>query len=149
MTLVSNPNGLLIASMLFALSGIAVLTRAFWASIAVVQSEGEGRQRKNEALVASWFGFPLLGAAAFLSGVAQFATAPLGAGLACLLLALAFVLLLYAALEGNFADALNDRRQAVVEAQRRPLLSPPKLKTVEVHDEANDLADSVRHALPA
>lgn len=149
MTFVSNPNGLLIASSLFALGGIAILARAFWATAAVTQSDAESRQRKNEALVASWFGFPLLGLAVFLNGAAQFASVSLGAGLTILLLALAFVLLFYAALEGSFADALNDEPEAALESQRRPLLAPPKLKAVETLDVSNEVLDTARHALPA
>ncbi|MEQ1653048.1 MAG: hypothetical protein ABL897_11210 [Hyphomicrobium sp.] len=149
MTLVSNPNGLLIASTLFALSGLAVLARAFWASLAATQSDAEKKQRKSEALVASWFGFPLVGLGAFLNGAGQFASGPIGAGLTCLLLALAFALLLFAALEGTLTDIFNEKTSVASEQARRPLLAPPKLIAVEVHDAAADVTETARQALPA
>ena len=149
MTLVSNPNGVLIASTLFALSGLAVLGKAFLASHMTSIAENYRQAQRNESLVATWFGFPILGASAFLSGVGQFVSGPLGAGIVSLLLGLAFVLLLYAMLEGTIADGLVERPNLVSETVHRQLLSPPKLKAVELHDHTEQSAEEVgKHAVP-
>jgi hypothetical protein len=67
-----------------------------------------------------------------------------------LLLALAFVLALYAALDDLLPElVLSTPRDTVAEPARRPLLAPPKLKAVEVHNGDETIADAARHALPA
>ena len=151
MTFVSSPNGLLIASALFALSGLAVLVRAFYALYSAPSAASDKTQQKSEAQVAAWFGLPMLAASFFLSGAGQFAAGPLGVGLTCLLLALAFTLLLYVMMEGSFADTLTlaNRSGVATETARRPVAQPPKLIAVEAHEENNLGTDATRQALPA
>ncbi|MEQ1718164.1 MAG: hypothetical protein ABL907_19660 [Hyphomicrobium sp.] len=151
MTLVANPNGLLIASTLFALAGIAVLAKTMLAPDSASETAAAKQRRHNEARVASWFGLPMLGGAAFLHGVGQFVSGPLGAGLVCLLLALALTLACYAALESSLADGLGSAAAdngVSLEQPRRPVSQPPKLKAVETHDATGDVDDGARQALP-
>lgn len=148
MTLIANPNGLLIASTLFALSGIAILAQSMLASSTTPTSDADAQRRRAHARIANWVGLPLLGGAAFLHGVGQFATGPIGPGLTCLLLALAFSLLVYAMVEDQIADDMTPRADVAVESARRLAIAPPKLKAVETIEPMADVADVSRHALP-
>lgn len=152
MTVVANPNGVLIASTLFALSGIAVLARAYLSAVSPAASDAEKFRRQNETKVAGWFGLPILGTGLFLQGVGQFVSSPLGAGLTFLLLGLAFTLLIYAAINDLLVDQMPVSQDAVAaEPARRPLPAPPKLKAVEALevDLGDSIADTARQALPA
>lgn len=151
MTLVSNPNGLLVASALFALAGLAVLARAFFTAYAAPAHSDDKAQQKNQAKVALLFGMPMLAAGLFLNAAGQFATGPMGAGLTCLLLALAFTLLVYAMMESSLADEMAslEQRAVVSETARRPVAQPPKLIAVEARDDDVAAAETPRQALPA
>jgi hypothetical protein len=150
MTLVSQPNGILIAGTLFLMSAVAVLARAYFSAITPQSSEADRQQRKNELTVAGWFGLPMLGIGTFLHGAGQMITAPLGAGLACLLIGLALTLAVYAVTVDLLADRLNLRTSKSAEPVRKPLSAPPKLKAVEVHevDRETMTEDVTRQAVP-
>lgn len=149
MTLVSNPNGLLIASALFALSGLAILARALFESYAPLDEAAPSRSQNK---IAALFGAPLIAIGLFLNGAGQFASGPMGAGLTCLLLSLAFALLLYAMSVGSFDDntAANIASAGVAaDAPPRLLVPPPKLIAVEATADDKSASDTSRQALPA
>jgi hypothetical protein len=151
MTLTPNPNGLLIASTLFALSGIALFAKTVLYSKATPHTNAERYAQHIDNRVASWFALPMLGVGAFLHGVGQLTASPLGAGLICLILALALTLILYAALEGSIADALmaNTARESESEPPRQLLAAPPKLKAVDFREVDGENTEGELHALPA
>lgn len=148
MTLVSDPNGLLIASALFALSGLAILARALYEAYA---SSDRAAPSQAQNKVAALFGAPLIGIGLFLNGAGQFATGRMGAGLTCLLLALAFTLLIYAMSAGSFDDDLTAENASAGAADVAPrlLVQPPKLIAVEAPADDKSTSDTSRQALPA
>lgn len=147
MTLVSDPNGLLIASALFALSGLAILARSLFESYA---SPDETAPSRSQNKIAALFGAPLIAIGLFLNGAGQFASGPMGAGLTCLLLSLAFALLLYAMSVGSFDDdAAANSAGVAADAPPRLLVPPPKLIAVEATADDKSASDTSRQALPA
>lgn len=148
MTLVSNPNGLLIASALFALSGLAILARALFESYG---SSGDAAPSPSQNKIAALLGAPLIAIGLFLNGAGQFATGPMGPGLACLLLALAFTLLMYAMSAGSFDDDVATASVGAVASDAAPrlLVQPPKLIAVESSADDKSASDTSRQALPA
>lgn len=146
MTLVSTPNGLLVASSLFALAGLAVLARALFEA----HFGDAAASRSGQTRVAFMVGLPMLALGLFMNGAGQFVTGKMGPGLACALLALAFALLLYAMTDGMFDDdATASEARVAPEASPRLLPQPPKLIAVEARDEAEAASDTARQALPA
>lgn len=146
MTLVSNPNGLLIASALFALSGLAILARALFESYA---SADEGAPSRSQNKIAALFGAPLIAIGLFLNGAGQFANGPIGTGLTCLLLSLAFALLLYVMSVGSFDDDVAAHAGVAADVPPRLLVPPPKLIAVEATTDDKSASDTSRQALPA
>lgn len=152
MTLVSNPNGLLIASALFALSGLAILARALFEAYESPAATDGATKQSGRTKVAVMAGVPLLAIGLFLNGAGQFATGRMGPGVSCLLLALAFSLLLYVMYDGLLGDevAASDVRSSAPDATPRLVApQPPKLIAVEARDGDQSVADASRQALPA
>ena len=129
--MISSHNWFIIAGSLFALSGTAVLGRAFTSFLDSSGSSPHALYRRNEARVASWFGLPLLGLGFFSQALGQMSSSALTPLGTCFMLALVLSLILYLMLEGSIADHLSRPAKTYVEAPLIALPPPHRFETIE------------------
>ena len=131
MTPTPDHNWLIIAGALFALSGTALLGKAFLSYLDAPQSGALPETKRNEARVASWLGLPMLGLGFFSQAAGQVATASLSPLVTSFMLALAFTLLLYGMLESSFVDHLSQSAHITADPPRMALPAPHRLEAIE------------------
>lgn len=122
----ATTNGLAIVGSLFMLSGLSILGAALLSRTGLAKLSHSKLLSPEKLHTSAWFSLPMIAAGLFLQAAGNMAAIPLGAGLSCLLLALAFMLLLFLMLDETIADALaHVQTVAVLPEQPQFALPPP------------------------
>ena len=148
MTSLASPHGLAVAGALFMLGGVAILGAALL-SRTTLSSLKTSFDSPSKLGVAAGFGLPMLALGLFLQAAGNMAAVPIGPGLTMLLLALAFALVLYAAMDETIADALERKTVSSAQDAEPAALPAPILEVITevAKSDPAKLADTPKIAL--
>ncbi len=125
MTPIATPNGLAVAGGLFLLSGLAILGAALLNRTGLARISQSRLLSAEKLHVSAWFALPMIAAGFFLQAAGNMVTVALGSGISCLLLALAFLLLMYLLLDETIADALGQGEAVYATPRQSQFALPP------------------------
>lgn len=125
MSTIAEPNWLAVSASLFALCGTGFLVNAFVKGNNPSTDPDVRNRSVAERDLSTAFGVPLLGIGVLLHAVSQIAHAQLSPLITSMLLALAFALLMFLALDDLIIDAIRQKNQPRQKAPKLALIAPP------------------------
>lgn len=125
MSTIADPNWLAVSASLFAMCGTGFLVNAFVKG----DNPSTDTEARNKTIaerdLSIAFGVPLLGIGVLLHAVSQIAHAHLSPLITSMLLALAFLLLMFLALDDLLIDAMRQKNQPRQKTPKLALIAPP------------------------
>jgi len=118
MSSVATSNWLAIAGALYALAGMGFVAKAALTNAGFDASPQERQSAQARRELNIWFGLPVLAAGFFMQAMGGMGAVPFSGVFACLMLLLAFGMLLFVALEDTILDLFGDR--VVTAARSKP-----------------------------
>lgn len=124
MSSIPDPNWIAVTAALLSACGIGFLAKTVMTESHPSSSAEQRSQDAAQRRVSMTMGAPLLGAGLFTHALSQLATSTLNPLIVCLLLGLAFSLLIYAAVEDLAVDAVQNSTRPARSPARLALLPP-------------------------